>query len=88
MDHRAENAPSRTISPPAPITAWWLGRTLYRDAWDLQHRLVAARVADSIGDQLLLLEHEPVLFDTTRLLADGTRFAAAKPRELEGEEVS
>jgi microcompartment protein CcmL/EutN len=24
----------------------------------------------------------------TRLLADGTRFAAAKPRELEGEEVS
>ena len=61
MDHRAENAPSRTISPPAPITAWWLGRTLYRDAWDLQHRLVAARVADSIGDQLLLLEHEPVL---------------------------
>jgi lipoyl(octanoyl) transferase len=61
MDRRAENAPSQAISSPAPITAWWLGRTPYRDAWDLQHRLVAARVADSIGDQLLLLEHEPVL---------------------------
>jgi lipoyl(octanoyl) transferase len=46
---------------PAPITAWWLGRTAYRDAWDLQHRLVAARYAGRIGDQLLLLEHDPVL---------------------------
>ncbi len=46
---------------PAPIAAWWLGRTAYRDAWDLQHRLVAARAQGLIGDQLLLLEHEPVL---------------------------
>jgi lipoyl(octanoyl) transferase len=61
MDRRAEDPPSQAISSPAPITAWWLGRTRYRDAWDLQHRLVAARVADAIGDQLLLLEHEPVL---------------------------
>ena len=44
-----------------PLTAWWLGRTPYRDAWDLQHRLVAARAAGLIGDQLLLLEHEPIL---------------------------
>lgn len=44
-----------------PIAAWWLGRTAYRDAWDLQHRLVAARYAGRIGDQLLLLEHDPVL---------------------------
>ncbi len=50
-----------TASTTAPITAWWLGRTLYRDAWDLQHRVVAARAAGVIGDQLLLLEHEPVL---------------------------
>lgn len=41
--------------------AWWLGRTGYRDAWQLQHRLVAARAGGLIGDQLLLLEHEPVL---------------------------
>jgi lipoyl(octanoyl) transferase len=38
-----------------------LGRTAYRDAWNLQHRLVSARAAGLIGDQLLLLEHEPVL---------------------------
>jgi lipoyl(octanoyl) transferase len=44
-----------------PISAWWLGRTGYRDAWELQHRLVAARAAGLIGDHLLLLEHEPVL---------------------------
>jgi lipoyl(octanoyl) transferase len=45
----------------APITGWWLGRTAYRDAWQLQHRIVTARSAGLIGDQLLLLEHEPVL---------------------------
>jgi lipoyl(octanoyl) transferase len=48
-------------SAPAPIAAWWLGRTAYRDAWNLQHRIVAARAEGLIGDQLLLLEHEPVL---------------------------
>ncbi len=39
----------------------WLGRIGYRDAWDRQHELVAARVADRIPDTLLLLEHEAVL---------------------------
>ncbi len=33
----------------------------YRDAWDLQHRVVRARAAGLIGDQLILLEHDPVL---------------------------
>jgi lipoyl(octanoyl) transferase len=50
-----------TRSGAAPVSAWWLGRTPYRDAWGLQHRLVAARAAGAIGDQLLLLEHEAVL---------------------------
>jgi lipoyl(octanoyl) transferase len=66
--------------PPAPLTAWWLGRTSYRDAWDLQHRLVAARSVDAIGDQLLLLEHEPVLTlgrhsDPTHIRADAEELA-------------
>ena len=39
----------------------WLGRVPYREAWQVQHELVAARAAGTIGDQLLLLEHEPVL---------------------------
>jgi lipoyl(octanoyl) transferase len=43
------------------LTAWWLGRVAYRDAWDLQHRVVAARATGAIGDQLILLEHQPVL---------------------------
>ncbi len=44
-----------------PLSTWWLGRVPYRDAWQLQHRIVAARIAGLVGDQLLLLEHEPVL---------------------------
>jgi lipoyl(octanoyl) transferase len=39
----------------------WLGRIAYRDAWDLQHDLVAQRRANEISDTLLLLEHPPVL---------------------------
>jgi lipoyl(octanoyl) transferase len=61
MDRLAQVPPPNAARPAAPITAWWIGRTPYRDAWDLQHRLVAARGAGLIRDQLLLLEHEPVL---------------------------
>jgi lipoyl(octanoyl) transferase len=39
----------------------WLGRVPYREAWQMQHELVAARAAGAIGDQLLLLEHPAVL---------------------------
>ncbi len=39
----------------------WLGRIAYREAWRLQHELVAARSAGAIADHLLLLEHPPVL---------------------------
>ncbi len=58
-----------TIDPPrpsvattaAPLTATWLGRVEYREAHALQKRLVDERVAGTIGDRLLLLEHPPVL---------------------------
>jgi len=39
----------------------WLGRIDYRAAWQLQHDLVAARVAGEAPDTLLLLEHDAVL---------------------------
>lgn len=39
----------------------WLGRIAYRDAWDLQHDLVARRIAGQVPDTLLLLEHPRVL---------------------------
>ena len=48
-------------APGHPLTARWLGRVDYRSAWDLQRALAAARADGRIGDQLLLLEHPPVL---------------------------
>ena len=49
-------------APPRRLRARWLGRIAYRDAWALQQALAAAR-ADGIlhEDQLLLVEHDPVL---------------------------
>ncbi len=38
-----------------------LGVEPYDRAWELQHRLVAARRSGRLGDVLILLEHEPVL---------------------------
>jgi lipoyl(octanoyl) transferase len=43
------------------LLACWLGRVPYRAAWDLQKRLVAARVAGYVRDTLLVLEHDAVL---------------------------
>ncbi|HEX2172176.1 MAG TPA: lipoyl(octanoyl) transferase LipB [Dehalococcoidia bacterium] len=39
------------------LEAVWLGRVDYQTAWDLQGRLVVARSAGQIPDQLLLLDH-------------------------------
>ena len=80
----------RSSPAAAPIAAWWLGRTLYRDAWQLQHRLVAARVAGAIGDQLVLLEHEPVLTlgrhsDPSHVLASPAELAARRIELIETE---
>ena len=64
--------PGRSSAPA--LTAHWLGRIAYRDAWDLQKRLARARAADRFGDRLLLLEHPAVLTlgrgaDETHVLA-------------------
>jgi lipoyl(octanoyl) transferase len=62
-----------------PITATWLGRVAYRDAWALQKRLVDARVRGAVPDTLLLLEHDAVL-TLGRNAEDG--HVLATPREL------
>ena len=54
--YRAEMGDQR-----APLEVRWLGRVGYRDAWQLQHDLVVSRRAGDVPDQLLLLEHPPVL---------------------------
>jgi lipoyl(octanoyl) transferase len=70
---------ARHDSPPEQIRATWLGRVPYREAWDLQKRLAAARADDTIGDRLLLLEHPAVL--TLGRQAD-ERHVLASPAEL------
>jgi lipoyl(octanoyl) transferase len=49
------------VTSGAPLAARWLGRIDYREAHGLQKRLVDERATGRIGDQLLLLEHPPVL---------------------------
>jgi lipoyl(octanoyl) transferase len=74
-------APAAVLPPTGrdAIAAHWLGRVDYHEAWELQHRLAAARADDRIGDTLLLLEHPPVL--TLGRQAD-ERFVRASGREL------
>ena len=43
------------------FAAHWLGRVRYAEALALQERLLERRLAGSIGDTLLLLEHDPVV---------------------------
>jgi lipoyl(octanoyl) transferase len=53
------SAPPRS---PRRLRARWLGRVAYRDAWTLQQSLATARADGTLDeDQLLLLEHDPVL---------------------------
>jgi lipoyl(octanoyl) transferase len=60
-DTASSHAPEPLPGAAAPIAVHWLGRVAYRDAWDLQKRLAAARAEARIADQLLLLEHPAVL---------------------------
>ncbi|PYI90772.1 MAG: octanoyltransferase [Verrucomicrobia bacterium] len=46
---------------PGALSVRWLGRVTFADALTLQEKLVAQKRADhSLGDELLLLEHDPV----------------------------
>ncbi len=43
-----------------PLRRLWLGTVPYREAWQLQRQMAAARAAGEIDDCVLLLEHPPV----------------------------
>lgn len=47
--------------PPRRVRVVDLGRMAYRPVWDLQHARVEARKASGGTDELLLVEHDPVL---------------------------
>jgi lipoyl(octanoyl) transferase len=67
-----------------PLRASWLGRIAYRDAWDLQRAIAAARADGRIDDRLLLLEHPAVL--TLGRQADETHVRASA-RELRRRDI-
>jgi len=69
-----------------PLVAHWMGRVPYREAWDLQKMLAAARADGRIGDRLLLLEHPPVL-TLGRQASDAHVLAPAGMLEAQGIEV-
>jgi lipoyl(octanoyl) transferase len=64
-----------------PIEIRRLGVVAYDDALDLQRRLVEERRADRIPDQLLLLQHPPVITFGVKARQD-TRHVLASPETL------
>jgi lipoyl(octanoyl) transferase len=82
--YRAAVATPQLLEPPLAVagtlTARWLGRVPYREAWALQKQLHAERADDRISDQLLLLEHPAVL--TLGRHADDSHVLAS-PAELQ-----
>ena len=56
-----ESATTRNSNGSANMMARWIGRIGYGEALAMQDEIVARKHADhSLGDELLLLEHEPV----------------------------
>jgi lipoate-protein ligase B len=55
-----EETPGGSAARPV-LEVQRLGRTRYEDAHRLQKELVERRIADEVGDQLILTEHEPVV---------------------------
>ena len=64
----------------------WLGTVPYAEGVDLQKRLVEQRKAEAIPDQLLLLEHPPVITLGVKTREDRTHIVAT-PQRLEDEGV-
>jgi lipoyl(octanoyl) transferase len=69
-----------------PLEVHWLGTVPYADGLDLQKRLVEQRKTGAIPDQLLLLEHPPVITLGVKTRDDRSHIVAT-PQALEDEGV-
>jgi lipoyl(octanoyl) transferase len=69
-----------------PLEVHWLGTVPYAEGADLQKRLVEQRKIDAIPDQLLLLEHPPVITLGVKTRDDRSHIVAT-PAALEDEGV-
>ena len=73
---------------PRSIEVHWLGKVPYAAALELQKRLVEQRKSDAIPDQLLLLEHPPVITLGVKTRDDRTHVVAtADLLEREGVQI-
>ena len=61
MWSRRPSPPSRRSAAPTNAAFIDLGRIKYKDAWDLQLRLHAERVAGERPDTVIFCEHDPVI---------------------------
>jgi lipoyl(octanoyl) transferase len=83
IDPRSDALAGDPSGGAPPLHARWMGRIAYRQAHALQKRLVDERAAGTIPDQLLLLEHPPVLTlgrqsDPGHILANDQELAARR----------
>jgi lipoyl(octanoyl) transferase len=60
------------------LTASWLGRVDYGDAWEAQRELFLARLDADRGDSLMLLEHPPTYTLGRRALEDDLVYKEAQ----------
>src|SRR5689334_6577944 len=72
---------------PRNLEVHWLGTVPYNDALDLQKRLVEHRKTAKIPDQLLLLEHPPVITLGVKTRDDRSHIVAS-PATLAGHGVT
>jgi lipoyl(octanoyl) transferase len=66
------------MSPHPVLTASWLGRVDYGDAWEAQRELFLARLDADRGDSLMLLEHPPTYTLGRRALEDDLVYKEAQ----------
>ena len=72
--------------PDGPVTLLELGTVPYREAWDLQRRLVDERREDRRPDTIVLVEHPPV-YTLGRRAEAGNVLLDAAAREAAGIDV-